>query len=92
MLCRALGVPKLDGEKNQIDRRDAGRIVGRLHVLQVQIAERAFDLEAILADRFEMRAAREEHDIVPGRDQPRAEIAADGARRHYTNTHHHPAR
>ena len=35
-----------------------------------------------------MRAAREEHDIVARRDQPRAEISADGARRHHTNTHH----
>ena len=37
--------------------------------------------EPLLAHGREMRAARDERDIVPGRRESRAEIAADGARR-----------
>src|SRR2546430_11318896 len=34
-----------------------------------------------------MRAAGKEHDVVPGGFEPRAEIAADGPRRHHRDAH-----
>ena len=48
-----------------------------------QIAEPALDPEAVRADGGEMRAAGDEGDVVAGRREPRAEVAADGARRHH---------
>ena len=42
------------------------------------------------ADGVAMRAARDERDVVTGRRQPRAEIAADGARRHDRDAHMSP--
>ena len=54
---------------------------------EMQVAERALDLEAVAADGVAMRAAREERDLVTGRRQPRAEITADGARRHDRDPH-----
>ena len=58
-----------------------------LGVFQMQIAERAFDLQPVLADGIEMRAARDEMHLVSGRGHARAEISADRARRHHCNTH-----
>jgi hypothetical protein len=50
----------LTAKQHDIDRTDRGRIIGDLGVFQMQIAERAFDLEPALADGVEMRAARDE--------------------------------
>src|SRR6185437_15085900 len=47
----------------------------------------ALDLEAVLSYRFKAGAARDEKNIVARRRQPRAEISADGARRHCRNSH-----
>ncbi len=55
--------------------------------MQVKIAERAFDLQAVLADRFELRAARDEAHVVSRGRQSAAEIAADGSRRHHRDAH-----
>ena len=51
------------------DRRDAER----LRACDV------VDAEPLLADRLEMRPARDEHDVVPGLMEPSADDAADGA-------------
>jgi hypothetical protein len=53
----------------------------------MQVAERAFYLEAVFPDGVEMRAARDEMHFVSGRGHARAEISADRARRHHCNTH-----
>ena len=82
-----LGIPQLDGEQHEIDRGDAGRIVGRIDVVEMEVAVDARDLQSVVADGLEMRATREEHDVVPRGGEPRAEIAADGSRRHDRNPH-----
>ena len=64
---------------HDIDRPDLRRVFfGRRP--DGEIAEhRAPDLEAALPDRREVRAARDERDVVPGSRQLRAVIAAHGA-------------
>ena len=87
LLRRLLQIPQLDGEQHDIDRRDACRVVGHLHVLQVQVAERTFDLQPVPADGIEMCAASKERHVVAGRRHPAAEVAADGPCRHHCNAH-----
>ena len=53
----------------------------------MNVAVRALYFQAVLADRREMRPARDEKDIVPGNRQPRAEISADSTGRHDRNAH-----
>jgi hypothetical protein len=53
----------------------------------MKIAVHAFDGQAIFLNGSEMRAARDEKDIVPGSRHARAEIAANRARRHNRNPH-----
>ncbi|MCX7298499.1 MAG: hypothetical protein NTU64_16920 [Hyphomicrobiales bacterium] len=53
----------------------------------MQIAVHAFDCQPVLPDRCEITSARDEENIVPGRRHARAEITADGTRRHCRDTH-----
>ncbi len=62
-----------------IDRADVVRIVGGEGGSGDEVALDAVDAEAGLADRREVRAAREEGDLVPGLDEARAEVAAGSA-------------
>src|SRR4029453_15113896 len=66
---------------HDIDRTDRLRPIGRLHLRQMHIAERAGDVEAVLLHRREMRAARQERHVLARRREPSAEItpAATGA-------------
>ena len=80
-------IPKLDRKQDDIDRPDVGRIVGHLRILEMQIAERAFDDQSIVADGVEMRSARDEGHVVARGRHARAEISADRARRHCCNPH-----
>ena len=54
-------------------------IVGGLDARQMEVAVRAVDAKAALAQRGEVRAAREERDVGARRREPAAEIAADAA-------------
>ena len=56
-------------------------------VAQMQVAARAGARAARRADRRQMRAARDECDVVARRRQPRAEIAAEAAGPHDHDTH-----
>jgi hypothetical protein len=84
---RLLGVPQLDREHHHIDRANRLRIVGDVHLGQMQVAVHALDGEAVLGDGVAMRAARDEENLVSVRRQPAPEIAADRSRRHCRNTH-----
>jgi len=53
----------------------------------VQVALHALDGEPVLAQRREVRAAREQDDIVSRRREPAAEITADRAGRHHADAH-----
>ena len=68
-------------------RPNARRIVSRLRVFQMQIAERALDLQPIFADGLKLRTARDEMYLVAGRREPRAEITAHGSRCHDSDAH-----
>jgi hypothetical protein len=47
----------------------------------------ADDAQAVMADRLEMGAARNEGDVVPRRREPHAEISADAAGADHTDSH-----
>ena len=53
-------------------------------------AMHAFNRQAVLFNGREIGAARDEENIVAGRGHARAEITADGARRHCCNPHEIP--
>ena len=64
------------------------RIVGHLHRGQVYVALRGvLDGEAALAQRGEVRAARDESDVAAGAREPAAVEAADAAGAHDENLH-----
>jgi hypothetical protein len=86
---RRLGVVLLDREDNDVDRTDLRRIVGRRDRLQMQIAIGAIERQPFVAQRRQMRAARDEVHVFSSGRQPRAEIAADAACRHHRDFHRH---
>src|SRR3546814_2307062 len=55
--------------------------------MDVQVAVRAVDAEAVLAHRREMRAARDEMHVLAGRREPPAEIPPDPAGAHDCEFH-----
>ena len=62
--------------------------IGRgVDLRQVQVAVHAFDLEAVLAQRIEMGAARDVGDVMARGLHPSAEIGADRAGRHRCDFH-----
>ena len=79
-------VPELDAEEDHVDRSDGARIVGGVHLGQMQRLVRAVDGEAVGPHRFKMCAAGNERDVGAAPREPRAEIAADPARTHNGNT------
>ena len=61
---------------------------GRVDARNVDVAlRRVLDREAAFAHRREVRAARDEDDVVAGAGEPAAEEAADAARAHHQNLH-----
>jgi hypothetical protein len=84
---RLLGIPQLDGEQRGVDRRQRRRIIDDVRLLEMHIAVGALDVQAMLAQRTEMPAARDERDIVSGLREPGAKIAADATGAHYRDTH-----
>ncbi len=84
---RLLDVPQLDAEHHDIDRRERRRIVGGDDPRQHDVAARAFDAQAVRPHRGQMRAARDEGDLVAPRGELRAEIAADPAGADDRNAH-----
>ena len=76
---RRLVVVGLDRNDHQIHRADLRRIVFRGR-LDDEVAERrAAHLESTLADRGQVRAARDERHVVPGARQPRTVVPAHAA-------------
>src|SRR5262245_13837312 len=82
-----LGIPELDRENNDIDRPQRCRVVGRPHLAQVHVLDLAFELEAVLAHRRKVRAARDERDIAARVREARADQAADAAGTHHGYLH-----
>jgi hypothetical protein len=75
-----------------VDRTGIARVVGDIRILQMQIAERAFDDQAVVADGIAMGPARDEAYVVARGRHPCAEIPADCPRRHRCNSHEKSAR
>ncbi len=82
-----LGVVKLGGKEHDIHGADLGGIVGSLGRVYADIAERALHPQSVATDCFQVRAARDEGDVVPRCREPGAEIAADTATAHDRNFH-----
>src|SRR5262249_35685188 len=87
LLRDMLGIPQLDRDDDEVDRADPARIVARLDLRQLDVAERALDEEPALAHRFKTRAARQEGHLAPAGGKPCTEIAADGSGSHDGDAH-----
>ena len=74
----AFHIGELHREDDVVHGADLLRPLMREH-LDLQIAERAFHAQALLAHRTQVRAAGEEMHLVAGRGQAGAEVAADAA-------------
>jgi hypothetical protein len=77
-----LGIVELDREDHEIDRPDASRVVGCLGRSNGDVAARAADPEAMLRNRPEMGAPRDERDVLAGRGEAAADVGADPAAAH----------
>ncbi len=75
----ALDIPKLDAKEHVIDRADRRDVVGRPGRADLGFAAVAFDPQAMLAHRREMRAARDKGDLRPRLGERGAVGAADPA-------------
>src|SRR5262249_905808 len=64
LLTRRLRVPELYGEQDDVDRSDPLGIIGDVDVLQMKVAQRAFDLEALLPNGFAIPSTPDEHHLV----------------------------
>lgn len=73
---RALGVPELYADEDEIDWSQRGGIVRDAWRLDVEIAELARDPQAILLERREMSAARDERDLGSTLGKAAAEVTA----------------
>src|ERR1700689_5767202 len=81
-----VGIVGLHAEQDEVVRREVARRVGRLN-LDAQVAANAGDVEAALANRAEIFAARAQYDVLARHPQPRAEVGADRARTHHQYFH-----
>jgi hypothetical protein len=87
LLGGALGVPELHAEHHDVDRAaDLGGLLDRAH-LEVRVAVRALDRQAVLLHRREVPPPRDESHLVSALLQAAAEIAADAARPHACDFH-----
>ena len=59
-----IDVVQLHREQHDINRTDRLRPIGGLHFRQMHVALRARDVQAVVLHRREMRAAREEGDVL----------------------------
>jgi hypothetical protein len=84
---RRLDVPQLHAQHDDVARRDARDVAGKCRVADRRGAESAFDDEAALAQRGEMRAPRDERHVVSRLREPAAEIPADAAGADHRNAH-----
>ena len=79
---RVPGIVELDHKEDVVDGTDLGRVVGRRHRIQRDIAEGAVDGQAGRPHRRQMIAAGNEGDVRPTGGQTTAEVGADGAGPH----------
>ena len=73
-------VVRLDRDDDHVDWPDAARILLGPGPHGEVAEHRAADLEAALPNRCQMRAARDERDVMTGARELRAVVAADGTR------------
>ena len=85
--ARAFHVPQLDAEQHDIDRADAGRVVGGLDGADMHVPARAQHSEPTRPHRRQMRAARNEAHIGPRLRQRRPERAPNPAGADHRNPH-----
>jgi len=81
-----LGVVRLDAEQQEIDRLEAPDVRHRGDG-EGQLSVRSADGEAASLQRLQVRAPRDEHDLVPGLGQDRPVVAADAARAEHRDPH-----
>ena len=86
-LAGTFGVIELGCEEHDVDGADASGIIGGAGRLDVRVTARTLHAQAAIPDGLEMRAARDEADVVSRRRQARAEITADPAAAHDRNLH-----
>jgi len=77
----------LDGEEDEIDRADFGRIFHRPGFFDDEIAMDALDPQPVLLNRPQMLPAGDERDVLPGPGQQRPIVTADSARPHDRDFH-----
>ena len=82
-----LHVPQLDAEQHEIDRADAGRLVGRLGGAEMDIPARAQHAQAARAHRRQVGTARDEGHIGPGLRQRCPERSSDAASTYHRDPH-----
>ncbi len=80
-------LPRLDRHDNGIHHADRARIVGSLHLGQMQVALDARDPQSVALHGGQVLAAGDEGDLVAGFGQARAEVAAHAAAAHDRETH-----
>jgi hypothetical protein len=76
----------LDRDDHRVHRRELTSIVARFLRTEDDIAERAFQAQA-LAQRGEVATAREPGDAMPGFDEAGAQVSANAARAHDRESH-----
>src|SRR6185436_14231225 len=79
----------LDAEKDDVRLANRGEIAGRLH-RHLEVAVRAEHSQPALLHSFQMRTAREQHDVGAGLCQPGADVTADGPRSRDDDLHECP--
>jgi hypothetical protein len=81
------GIVLIDREDDEVGGANRRRVIGRGNASQVQVAIGARKPQALRPQGRQMRAARDEMNILAGGGEARAEIAADAARSHDGDLH-----
>jgi hypothetical protein len=87
LLAGGLDIPQLDAQQDVINDAYAGDIVGSLGRPDMGLAAIPLDTQPVLANRREMRAARDEGHIRPGAGERGAIGSADAAGADHGDAH-----
>jgi hypothetical protein len=87
LLCGIGHLPGFGGYEDSIYVPRAGRIAGRMHLRQHDVARWSLHAQAVLAKRVEHRAAGDEDNIVSGLRQPTSEVTSQSADSYESDFH-----
>jgi hypothetical protein len=86
--CRALGIPELHRDDDQVRGPECRGIVARANLVHMDVALRlVLDGKPIALHRLEVRAACHERDVLTRARKPSAEETAHAARAHHHDSH-----